>query len=166
MAARRKGKYTPNSRRSRQILSAIDAGVLQAADRYREAVLEYWDSQVSMGDNGALGYVHSEYAEGPASDLKISPVRTSRGRRVADVYSDAERDGHPYPVYWELGHENVWTQQWEEMPIFGPALMFYNQQIVGAMARQIAARFYKGERKGRVRTMVRARSGMIQVGEP
>jgi hypothetical protein len=166
MAARRRGKYTRNPRRSREILAAIDAGVLAAAERYREAVLEYWDSVAPMSDNGALGYISGEYAMGPASDLKITEVRTSRGKRVADVYSDAERDGHPYPVYWELGHDNYFTKNHEVMPIFGPALMFYRSDIVGAMGRQIAARFYTGERKGATRTMIRGKSGMIQVSEP
>jgi hypothetical protein len=163
MAARRKGKYTPNPRRSREILAAIDAGVMAAAERYQKAVIDYWVLEVGYGENGELGYTaEGRYATGAASNVEVSTVVTRRGKRVADVYSAANRSGEPYPVFWELGHNNEVTMGWEEQPIFGPALLYYQDDIVGVMARRIRASF----KTVGISKKINPKSGMIRVSEP
>lgn len=170
MAARRKGKYTPNPRRSREVVAAIDAGLLAAAERYKQAVIDYWIDTVGFGVNGELGYTEEgQYAEGKASDVVASAIVRRGGKREVDVYSAAvSKRGEPYPVFWELGHQNEFTGQWEEQPIFGPALLYYQDDIVGVMARRIRASF-SGQRRnsqGIMKNMIRPKSGMIRLSEP
>jgi hypothetical protein len=167
VGARRKGKYTKNPRRDREIIAAIDAGVMAAAEKYREEVIEYWISEVGFGVNGHLGYTpEGMSATGTASDIKIGPIERRKGKRVADVYSPGERDGEPYPAFWELGHNNKFTNQKEEQPIFGPALFFGRDNMIDAMAKQIRASWTRGERYGEERMLLRPKSGMIRVSEP
>lgn len=125
-------RYKANPRRSKQVLRSIDEGVIAGAQAMADAVLEYWIAHAPFP-----GYTSGEFAKGNAADLQITPVYTKRGKRQADVYSAANRDGEPYPAYWELGHDNVITGKHERVEIFRPALE-QNAGVVGQlMARQI-----------------------------
>ena len=128
-----RSSYRPNSRRSREVLKAVDAGVIAGAEAMANAVLEYWIANAAFP-----GYTTGDYAKGNAADIQVSPVYTKRGKRQADVYSAANRDGEPYPAYWELGHNNLFTGNPEErVEIWRPALEQHADRVGNVMARQI-----------------------------
>lgn len=127
-----RSEYRPNNRRSRAMLQAIDAGVLAGAEAMANAVLEYWIANAAFP-----GYTSGDFAKGNAANIEITPVYTKRGKRQADVYSAANRDGEPYPAYWEFGHDNKITGNYEKFEIWRPALEQYADQVGGVMARQI-----------------------------
>lgn len=129
-----RSEYRSNKRRSRATLDAIDAGVIAGAEAMANAILEYWIANAAFP-----GYTSGDFAKGNAADIQITPVYTKRGKRQADIYSAANRDGEPYPAYWELGHENVVTGKYERVEIWRPAMEQYADQIGNVMARQIGA---------------------------
>lgn len=132
----RSSPYKVNSRRNKQLLQRVDAAVMEAAELLRERVLDQWIMTAPFP-----GYKTNNFATGEAADLQIAPVRTIRGKRTTFVYSPAFREGEngpePYPVYWEIGHLNVFTVQWEEQPIFRPALEAAYPDIRRVVARII-----------------------------
>jgi hypothetical protein len=135
--AKRRSSYTPNKRRSRELIGSIDAAVYEAAQMLKESVLDHWQMLP-----GYPGYTTGNFETGEAVKIQIDAIRTVRGKRSTSVYSPASRldnDGeeHPYPVYWELGHLNMWTVKWEEQPIFRPALEAAFPEIRNAVARII-----------------------------
>lgn len=152
----RGSSYRPNRRRKKQLLESIDAAVYEATEMLREAVWQRW-----MALPAFPGYKSGEFATGEAADLQISPIRTVRGKRSASVFSPAYREGsggpEPYPVYWELGHLNVFTARWEEQPLFRPALEDAYPELRNVVARIVGASPFGG---------VTQRTGGISVREP
>lgn len=106
------------------MIQAVDTALYAAAEVLRDRVID------EFGSRGG-GYKHGLYATGEASDIKIgapsrdggsmqSMARTIRGKRRIRVYTDAVNEqGRPYPYFWEVGHTNVKSGQWEQAPIFG-----------------------------------------------
>lgn len=120
------------------------------------AVLEYWIANAAFP-----GYTSGDFATGNAADIQITPVYTKRGKRQADVYSAANRDGVPYPAYWELGHDNQITGKYEQVEIWRPALEQHADQVGGVIKRQIMA-FAKTEDNRPISTQ---RTGGIKVSQ-
>lgn len=102
------------------------ASGLRAAARVQQAALE-----AEFASRG-YGYIHGLYATGEASNIQISDINTQSGELKIQVYTDAERDGRPYPFFWEFGHQNKFTGQTEHQPIFQPVLEETAQQATDA----------------------------------
>ena len=107
--------YRPSGYRVPELRAAYTAGLRAAARVQQEAL------QAEFASRG-FGYIHGLYATGDASNIKIGDVRTKSGELKIQVYTEAERDGRPYPYFWEFGHQNRFTGQPEHQPIFQPVL--------------------------------------------
>lgn len=110
-----RSSYRPSGHRVPELRAAYAAG-LRAAARVQQAALE-----AEFASRG-FGYIHGLYATGEASNIQISDIQTKSGQLKIQVYTAAERDGRPYPYFWEFGHNNRFTGQPERQPIFQPVL--------------------------------------------
>ena len=135
---KRRSKYTPNKRRDKQTIAAMDKALMVAAQRLYERVEEEF---LSRGG----GFKHGFYAKGATLDgLQIgapsreggsigSAARTIGGKRAIRVFTDAERDGRPYPLFWEVGHENYVTGNTEKEPVFSVVLEESRNDIIDSI---------------------------------
>jgi hypothetical protein len=110
-----KATYRPSGYRVPQLSKAYDAG-LRAAARVQQAAL------VAEFASRGYGYLNGDYATGRASFIQVGEILAGSGVRRIQVYTDANRNGRPYPFFWEFGHNNPFTKRPEHQPIFQPVL--------------------------------------------
>lgn len=126
--------YRKNPALIAELRALIDDGILAGAEAMAEAVREKFAERNN-------GFIHGEFATGAAADIEVGPLYTQGGVRRADVFTAAFRDGEDgpayYPAMWEFGHMNHFTQQYERVETFGPALAENRDHISGVMARMI-----------------------------
>jgi hypothetical protein len=123
---RKTGAYN-NQHWYRQFLKSVDRGMVAAAELLQEAVIDKFESR-------DLGYIHGEYATGAAADVQIGAPYTRQGIRRIRVFTAAERDGRPYPFFWEFGHLKM-----EPRPFFRDSMEEVASRVAPLMARQITA---------------------------
>jgi hypothetical protein len=94
----------------RRLTAACQAAVAAAGE------VQQFDITSRFAAHGD-GYKSGEYATGEASDIQVAPTTgESAGTHAVFVFTAANRDGRPYPMFWEKGHENKWTGK-EEPPV-------------------------------------------------
>jgi hypothetical protein len=130
MAKRRKTGAYNNQRWYREFLKSVDQGMIAAAEILRAAVVD----KFVPGESGELGYIHGDYATGAASDVQIGAPYTREGIRRIRVFTNAERDGRPYPFFWEFGHLDMAPR-----PFFRDSMEEVASRVAPLMARQITA---------------------------
>jgi hypothetical protein len=126
----KKTGYTPNKRRSRELLNVMDSALYGGA----EAVLMAIDSEFASRNEG---FIDGEYATGYAANSnEVTAPFTKRGLRRIRVQNTANREGRPYPVFWEVG----WFDEngtFHHAPLYEPALMRAMPFVLPSAARQV-----------------------------
>jgi hypothetical protein len=91
-----------------RIPDAIDAGLQAAAYVYRDEVMRAL----------AGGYTTGDFVTGRAmNSVAISEPYDVDDDRAISVGTDLD-----YPMFWELGHHNIFTRRFERVEIWAPAL--------------------------------------------
>ena len=97
-----------------QLAAAIDAGLVAAATTYQAEMKKVLAPGYTSGAFVTGNLVNSIFTDGPVDE---------NGVRVIRVACSATRNGAPYPLYWELGHQNLFTRKFEREPRWVPTLM-------------------------------------------
>jgi hypothetical protein len=107
---------------------AIKAGLIAAAETYEAAVKERLQ----------VGYTSGAFTTGNAAIAWPGARRKSRpmGYEIAIGSTQVEP---PYPLYWELGHQNVFTGKHERVEIWVPLMVEKREELVGIMVAEIKA---------------------------
>jgi hypothetical protein len=128
--------YRPNRARNAELRALVDEAVLAGAAVVQAAVVEKFAERNQ-------GYKDGKYATGAAATIEIGPLYTRRGVRRADVFTEAFREGKDgpafYPAFWEFGHLNVFTLEYERVETFAPVMAEQSGNVWGAMIRAIHA---------------------------
>ena len=125
--------FKPNPGLLRQYRAAVDSALVSGA----LVVMDEIDREFESRNDG---FQHGWYASDPPNarlGVRVDRVRTRDGVRRIQVVNDANRDGHPYPLYWELGHVNLFTSAYEEAPVMLPAMERAAGRVRSAMIRQL-----------------------------
>jgi hypothetical protein len=116
---------------------AMAAGLIAAAEAYmapvRERLLEGYTSGAYTTGNAAGSVARSDF-----------PVKTGDGMEM--VVGSTQVDP-PYPLYWEVGHINLFVQRgggsvmggYVRIPIWEPTMVEMREQLVGIVAAEIKA---------------------------
>lgn len=102
---------------------ATDAGLLAMATAYADAIRE------------ALlnGYTSGEFVTGAAADsVVVTDAHDASGDRAISVGTDLM-----YPMYWEVGHFNIFTRQYERVEIWGPVRDQMGAELADILASTI-----------------------------
>jgi hypothetical protein len=107
---------------------AIKAGLIAAAETYEAAVKERLQ----------VGYTSGAFTTGNAANsvARSTPEVTPMGYEIAIGSTQVEP---PYPLYWELGHQNLYTGKHERVEIWVPLMVEKREELVGIMAAEIKA---------------------------
>lgn len=112
----------------------------QASAKYREASRKGMDAAANVYER-EVKRSHSDHYTSQAfratlnvrqSIRRTAPVATPQGWTV-DVGTKL-----PQPLYWELGHMNLYTRKYERRRIWVPTLIAQTQAIRAAFARVVA----------------------------
>jgi hypothetical protein len=107
---------------------AIKAGLIAAAETYEAAVKERLQ----------VGYTSGAFTTGNAANsvARSTPEVTAMGYEIAIGSTQVEP---PYPLYWEVGHQNLYTGKHERVEIWVPLMVEKREELVGIMAAEIKA---------------------------
>lgn len=101
--------------------SAVDKGLLNAAEKYRSAV----------EDRLRTGYKSGVFVTGDvAGSLEVSKPTTVKGARAVWVFTK-----NFVARLWELGHENKWTRRFERVPVWRTIAVSQGQQFAAEMLK-------------------------------
>ena len=109
-----------------QMARARDAGLVAAGEVVR--------TEVKKGLRG--GYTSGAFVTGNVwnSVRRTDPMDTEQGRGVA-VFSEVN-----YALFWEVGHQNLFTGKYERVEVWHPALLNTAPEQLAAFNR-VFARF-------------------------
>jgi hypothetical protein len=113
---------------------AIKAGLIAAAETYMAPVKEKLQE----------GYTSGAFTTGNAANsvARGEPEVTDDG---AEIQIGSTQVDPPYPLYWEVGHINVFMRHNSVMgglvrvPIWEPTMVAMREQLVGIVAAEIRA---------------------------
>jgi hypothetical protein len=120
-------------------VSLVDRTV-RASAKYREASRKGMDAAANVYER-EVKRAHSDHYTSQAfrstlnvrqSIRRTAPVATPKGWAV-EVGTKL-----PQPLYWELGHINLFTRKYERRRIWVPTLIAQTQNIRAAFARVVA----------------------------
>jgi hypothetical protein len=123
----------------RVAVSLVDRTV-RASARYREASRKGMDAAANVYER-EVKRAHSDHYTSQAfrstlnvrqSIRRTAPAATPQGWAV-EVGTKL-----PQPLYWELGHINLFTRKYERRRIWVPTLIAQTQNIRAAFARVVA----------------------------
>ncbi len=130
-------RYTPNPNRAREIVTAVDAGLVSAAQLVQNDVRQRFRQREGGYTSGAFAH--------PGRGVSASITRTEvhqhgAMRRVMIGTNQRTPAGFSYPMAWELGHYNIFTRRFERVETFRPALLENAARAQSAFARVVRAR--------------------------
>lgn len=107
---------------------AIQAGLIAAAETYMGPVKEKLQA----------GYTSGDFTTGNAANsvARGTPEATGDGVEIA---VGSTQVNPPYPLYWEVGHHNVFTGKHERVEVWVPLMVEMREQLVAVMAAEIRA---------------------------
>lgn len=107
---------------------AILAGLIAAAETYMGPVRERLQE----------GYTSGEFTTGNAANsvARSTPEKTADGFEIQVGSTQVEP---PYPLYWELGHQNVFTGKHERVEVWVPLMVEMRDELAGVMAAEVRA---------------------------
>jgi len=111
---------------------ARQAGLLAAATPATEAIKKRLAKGYTTGDfvRGAEGIVGRVAVVGPVQE---------DGRQVVIITAVPKEGAAPYELYWELGHQNLFTGQYERVEVWRPALFETREEAAARYAEAYAA---------------------------
>jgi hypothetical protein len=113
------------------IRNATEAGLLAAAHHYRNRMIEVLLPGYTSG-------AFSQKLLGVAGNVNVSQVQETPDGMEVQVGSNQTSDmGAPYPLFWEIGHLNLFTRRFEHQPRWEPTLV----QELSVMRDKFAAAF-------------------------
>jgi hypothetical protein len=141
--ARKESGFKEAKQWRREYFQRVDIAVVRSGIMLRDNIKARFASRMD-------GYTTGDFVTGgfdSASDIKMSPLETRNNVRRISVFSAATRVGndgtvHHYPAYWEFGHNNRFTGDYERVPTFEPAAEEVGREIPGLLMRQ----FRRGSR--------------------
>lgn len=114
-------------------------------------------NQVQKGLRG--GYTTGAFATGTASNSVVM-TEPERLRGIWTILIGTSIDDPPYPVYWELGHLNVFSAKWERKEVWGPAL-----RDSADRAQRAFARVYKAHLSGGLAALAADAAGDLMAAD-
>lgn len=120
------------SARYRSNMAQVGRALHEARVHALKAAAQQVVNQVIRGLEG--GYTSGAFVTGTntSSVVATEPMRL---RGVWTVLIGTSIDDPPYPVYWELGHLNIFSNRWERKEVWGPALRDSAEKARAAYAR-------------------------------
>jgi hypothetical protein len=113
-------------------LAAVGRALHQARSAGLTAAAQQVVNRVQTGLRG--GYTSGAFVTGlnTSSVVKTEPMRL---RGVWTVLIGTSIHDPPYPVYWELGHLNIFSGRYERKEVWGPALRDSAEKAQAAFSR-------------------------------
>lgn len=108
---------------------AVDAGLFAMGYLYANEVKR----------RTAGGFTSGDFVTGAALNAitVTDPYTDDDGARAIQVYSDLEPN---YPLYWELGHHNIFTRRFERVEIWRPVSVDLASQLQAVFQSTVQAR--------------------------
>jgi hypothetical protein len=116
----------------RSNLAAVGRALHQARVAGMNAAAQQIVNRVVRGLRG--GYTSGAFVTGTNTSSVVA-TQPQRLRGVWTVLIGTSIDDPPYPVYWELGHLNIFSGRWERKEVWGPALRDSADDAQRAFAR-------------------------------
>jgi hypothetical protein len=143
--ARKTTGFKEDKQWRREYFQRVDAAVVRSGIELRDNIKARFAKRKD-------GYTTGNFVTGgpeSASDIQMSPLETRNNVRRISVFSPATRVGddgtvHHYPAYWEFGHWNLFTGEFEHIRTFEPAAEEVGRNIPEILKRQ----FRRGRRVG------------------
>lgn len=107
---------------------AILSGLIAAAEVYEGAVKERLQHGFTSGD-----FVTGNLAN---SVSRSTPEQSLEGYEIAVGSTQTEP---PYGLYWELGHQNLYTGKHERVEVWVPLMVEMRAQLVEVMMAEVKA---------------------------
>jgi len=84
------------------------------------------------------GYTSGDFVTGNAANsaARGDPEVTGDGAQIAVGSTQVDP---PYPLYWELGHHNLFTGRFERKEIWVPTMVANREKYAGVVAAEIRA---------------------------
>lgn len=107
---------------------AIQAGLIAAAETYMGPVKERLQR----------GFTSGTFATGNLANsvTRSTPEKTGEGYEIAVGSTQVDP---PYGLYWEMGHQNVFTGQHERVEVWVPLMVEMRAQLVEVMMAEVKA---------------------------
>jgi hypothetical protein len=107
---------------------AIKAGLIAAAETYMADVKEPLQR----------GYTSGAFTTGNAANsvARGEPAVSGDG---AEIAVGSTQVNPPYPLYWEVGHHNLFTGKTERVEVWVPTMVQMRDQLVNVAAQEIRA---------------------------
>ena len=107
---------------------AIKAGLIAAAETYMAPVKERLQR----------GYTSGDFTTGNAANsvARGEPEVTSDGAEIAVGSTQVDP---PYPLYWEVGFQSVFTGKHERVEVWVPTMVQMRDHLVAVAAQEIRA---------------------------
>lgn len=107
---------------------AIKAGLIAAAEEYMGPVKEKLQR----------GYTSGAFTTGNMANsvARSTPEVTPLGYEIA---IGSTQDNPPYGLYWELGHDNLFTGKHERVEVWVPTMVEMREQLIATMVAEIKA---------------------------
>ena len=108
-------------RHARAIDAALEAGAQELINGLKD------DKPLGL----TQGYTSGDFVTGNLlNSIQATDPYTEKGTRHIRVYTDVL-----YALYWEMGHQNVFTRKYERQERWGPTLQRKDEDIFAAYAR-------------------------------
>jgi len=107
---------------------AIRAGLIAAAETYMAPVKEKLQKGFTSGAF-TTGNLANSVARG-------TPEQTAEGYEIAVGSTQVDP---PYGLYWEVGHQNLFTGKHERVEVWVPLMVEMREQLVAVMADEVRA---------------------------
>lgn len=139
--SRTTSSYTPNRSRDEVMRDATDAGLIAAANIVVRDVQKRF--------RNAKGYTSGDFAHAKGKSPIIPTITRSEpheheGKRRILIGTNrrSEKTLAPFPLFWEMGHFNIYTRKFERVERFRPALVEKAEHAQRAFSRTVK-RFLK-----------------------
>jgi hypothetical protein len=84
------------------------------------------------------GYTSGKFTTGNVANsvARGEPEASGDG---AEIGIGSTQVDPPYPLYWEVGHQNLFTGKHERVEVWVPTMVEHRERYVGIMAQEIKA---------------------------